>query len=234
METNNQAPEVNPKSNKTAKIAGMVVALLLILGLGWFFMSKKGTDSTLKGEQDGGMMANHEGMEQMSMKDLLATGKNQKCEVSYENGKTTNKGTMFFGNGKMRGDFNATTNGQVVASHMINDGKDMYMWVDGQSVAMKMSLEGMNNQPTSNQPNDQAQVIDQNAKYNYHCSNWSPDESLLTPPANINFMDQNIMMQGMPSAGAGASGSMGTSSQCAVCDQAGENKAACLAALKCN
>src|SRR6185295_6030273 len=64
------------------------------------------------------------GASAMSASELLASGKDQQCTFSRTdvgaNGEgTTMGGTMYISKGHMRGDFDITTAGQKIQSHMI-------------------------------------------------------------------------------------------------------------------
>jgi len=147
--------------------------------------------------------------------------------------------TVFFGGGKMRGDFTTTVNGKVEVSHMINDGTTVYTWVDGQAMAMKMAVSAMDNMqskaPASGQPQP---AVDPNAKHDYNCSSWTLDQATFSLPKGVDFKDFSAMMNAGASASGGApvtppSGSANNAAACAACNNAGAGKAQCLAALHC-
>jgi hypothetical protein len=176
--------------------------------------------------------------EQMSMKDIMMSGKSQKCEVDTSTASVKSQGTIYFSNGKMRGDFTSTVNGKTETSHMINDGAEVYTWVDGMAMAVKMAANAFeDNKPTATSQSHQA--VDPNAKYEYHCSAWAVDSSMFSPPKNMNFTDMSAMMKStgsmnmvMPPASAGVKAG-GSASACLACNNAGSGKAQCLAALGC-
>jgi len=240
----NMTPQTPPSGGNGAKIVMVVLVVLIILALAWYFVAgKKGSDTSVKsGQENAGMMqTSNTSSQPMSMKELMASGKTQKCDFTSQSASSTSQGTVYIGGGKMRGDFSSTAQGKTMATHMINDGTTVYTWVDGMSMAVKMSAAAkMTNRPTPS--NRTSQSVDQNAKYNYNCSDWTQDNSQFTPPANINFTDMSAMMQQNTTtgtSGSGASAGAGTSAsmkaqQCAACDGAGAGKAQCLAMLKCN
>ena len=207
-----------PKGGGSGKTALIIVVILIILGLAWFAMSKKG-GSQSKVESNSQTQSTPQTPITTTMKELQLSGKTQKCEVTFSNDKTTSKGTLYFGNGKMRADFNSTVEGKAMTSHMINDGTSIYTWIDGQNLAVKMSVKATEGSTTEKQQ----QSLDPNAKYNYDCSSWAADDFILTPPAALKFMDLSTP----------PSNESGNTASCTACNNAGSGKAQCLAALHC-
>lgn len=238
--TSNMQPG-EPKRNNS-KVIGGVIILLILIALGWFMMTKK-QSTEVKSDSKGGNLLTEEktSVKPVSMKELVAANKTQTCTFSASAESGSNEGKVYMAGGKMRADSTASYSGKIMGAHMINDGKYMYSWTDDQKTGAKMPVTAMENmQDHMNTPKgtmETKNALDENAKYSYKCSNWSVDESVFTPPADINFIDPTEMMKGMnmPNSGAGASGQMSANaSACAACDQAGESKAQCLAALHCN
>ena len=246
MEQTTPNPENNqPKSGNNGKIIATVIAAVVILAIvGIVFAKKEKTE--VKSDSLTARMMNSEKntVEPMSLKDLMTAGKTQKCIFSASSDSGSNQGSVYFDNGKMRGDFTATVNGKAVGSHMINDGTYMYTWSDEQKAGAKISIDSMAKmQANMPAPTGHAMVkagVDQNAKYSYNCSSWSADTAQFSAPADINFIDASAMMGQMnvkiqANGQMSANGSAGVNSaQCSACDQAGAGKAQCLAALHCN
>jgi hypothetical protein len=133
---------------------------------------------------------------------------------------------------------------------MINDGKYVYYWSDGEKSGYKMSLDFVKQQaaqvsmaPANSMHGEQqtpSQAVDMKQQADYSCGAWSEDASMFTVPTDITFIDYSTMMQGAmyggvtPSAGGGMT-SQQKSSECAQCDQvpAGAMRNQCKAALKC-
>jgi hypothetical protein len=175
---------------------------------------------------------------QTSLKTLMAAGRPQKCLVTYSMNGNATQGTIYLANGKMRGDFTSQVNGSPQTSHMINDGTTVYTWVEGMVMGMKMSEDA--SKSTSTPASSHSAAVDPDANEQYSCSAWSEDRAEFTAPVSINFSD---MMQTNPAlhpvvtppAGASASASASMKAQeCLACNNAGPNKAQCLAALSCN
>lgn len=163
------------------KTIGIILAIIIIAG-GVYFFTKSGAkdDSSIKNE------ATTQGevkSDNTSLKKLLALGQSQKCTFSSEEAGTSSKGTFYVSDGKSRGDFDVTTEGQTIASHMIYDGSTSWMWMDGQTTGFKMKVD-------ENQSNTaSAQSVDPDKEYKFDCESWRADSSAFTPPSNVQFSD---------------------------------------------
>ena len=169
-----------------------------------------------------------------SLKDLLTNGVAQSCTFST----AESNGTVYSSSGKVRGDFDVTTDGQTMKSHMIVMNNTSYIWTDGQTTGFKMSFDP-NATPVagsttgSTTPNG---GFDVNANNNYKCGTWIADTSMFTLPEGINFSTfalPSVPTQTAPKAGT-SSESTSPSSQCSYCDAlTGSDKTQCLKALNC-
>lgn len=225
--TNTQAP----KKGSGGKIIGIVILLALLAIAGWYFnskISKNGSSSTKSGVET---------KKAVSMLEVMNSGASQKCEVSFKNESSESKGTMYFAENKMRGDFTVTTSGQTISSHILNDGFNLYSWVDGTNVGAKLPANVT--KTTDEKNNVGAESIDLNAKYDFKCTEWTKESSLLIAPLTINFIDPNNLMKDVviPKAPANsnpAATSGDKAKQCEVCDTSPESlRAQCRAALQC-
>lgn len=173
------------------KIVAIVVAILIVAGLGWWLMNKKsGTDTTnqntnqtqsASGSTD--QAKPESGVENTSLAALMASG-SKKCTNSDANGS----GTFYVGNNKSRGDFSSVAGGQTTQGHMIFDGDTSYVWTEGQAQGIKMKASEMSKNQASQQ------TVDPNVKMNYNCSSWSVDSAVFIPPTNVQFLDLGAMM----------------------------------------
>jgi hypothetical protein len=194
-----------------------------------------------------------------SFKELLGKAGAQKCSVSQSSDISKSEGVFYVANGKGRGDFVSTVlsgpgAGTVIKSAMIMDGDTIYTWDDTTKQGMKMSLSGMEKMAdgapkTGTTKTPSAVTAEQfNQTYDYKCEDWKVDASLFATPTSVQFMDMNDMMKNMPTMGGGertlpaspaantAPGmpkGMDMSAMCGSCDQAGEQRDACRAALGC-
>lgn len=244
MDTSNGAsqtttPAPQKGGNKTALI---ILALLIIGGIAWFAMSKKGSDSTNKTKSENeqtGQMQEAKGIN--SFKELMAMGKSQKCTIMYNQNNVVSNGTVYLADGMMRGDFTSTVDGKAMTTHMITNKTEAYTWTEGMAQGYKMSIDTNEAAQRQAAQNGKA-AADLNQKVNYECSPWNKDSSQFTPPSTVNFQDFSQMMEQMQpggsasgSAGAGAGGSANIKAQqCAACDSLeGAQKNQCKAALAC-
>ena len=221
--------------NKTWIIGG-IIAVLIALGL-WFAMKSAPAPegaTQLASQETGGQPVNG------SLASLVARGGTVQCDVGMatgpadENGAT--KGSVYVSGGKMRGDFEMTSQAGTIESHMIRDGEYIYVWSSAMPMGMKMKATAAE-QPSS--PTAQPSPSDIYAQnHNYNCKPWSGDSSKFELPAGVTFNDMSAMM---PGANAGASGSvkagtkMPAGANCAMCDQAPDaaSKAQCKTAMGC-
>jgi len=151
------------------------------------------------------------------------------CTISRVAGNAQTQGTLYVDSGKVRGDFTAQTPNGPIASHMISDGKTMYVWSSARPQGFKMPAPtpGMAPQPDASQ----AKIYTQNADYN--CSPWTADASEFALPAGVMFADLSSMM-GM--VGKGPMARPGTPAMnCSLCDQVpnGHGRDQCRAAMHC-
>jgi hypothetical protein len=195
-----------------------------------------------------------------SLKDLLTSTGPTKCSVTTSTDKADSTGMVYIADGKMRTDFTNTMKvgnlaGKVQVAHMIVDTDYSYMWGDGEmKFGIKMAKqEILDVQPgAGNSPQNEA-AIDMNEKSDYKCGGWKIDERLFTPPSDIQFQDMSAMMKSMPSVQSGTNVTGGAaktsgggsvavppgmsatemSAMCGQCDQAGEGRDQCRAALGC-
>jgi hypothetical protein len=222
-------------------VIGGVVAVLIILA-GFFLLTSKATapengikaDVQRKTVTEGAFAPTNNQTEtgSGSFRTLLSLGKNLSCTVSYTSTDSDNagtyNGTVYVAGQKMRMEFTTSVEGIAMKSNVINDGTEGYMWGTGPQGSMAIKFKADPSQTETQKQNEFS--LDQNV--NYNCKNWSVDESLFVPPADIEFLDMSDMMkQVMPQGTEGM-----RSAQCASCNQIGDKtaKAQCLEALSCN
>lgn len=213
-------------NKKIGIISVIVVLLLLLVGGGAYLAMKKTSPSSL----DTAPITQNStaNSSQGSLKSLFASGKSQKCTFNNTSTDTTKvDGTVYVAAGKVRGDFQTTSNGTPLSSHMIIDSQTSYIWTDMSKQGFKMAID--TNQQTNTAANNQGPNMDQNV--NYSCQGWSVDNSVFTLPADITFTSFTV-----PSAMPGGTNGTGAgTSQCAVCDTIpeGANRDACKTQLHC-
>ena len=229
--------------NRTTLII-VVVVILIILGGGAFLLLGKSANSPLKSVQN---QVAQMTTQKKSLSDFFSMTGSQKC--TFTDKSNNSSGTLYIGDSKMRGDFQSQDNGKTTATHMINDGKFVYIWTDGQKSGYKMSTDIVkkqaaqvtmgpeNNAPSEAQPS--SGPVDMHQQADYSCGGWSVDNAMFTLPQGITFTDYSTMMQGAmqkvtvpPQQGLT---NQQKQSECSQCDQvpAGAMRTQCRAALKC-
>lgn len=179
MDDQNNQNQVTKNSGGNSKMIWIIIVILIIIGAVWFFMKGSSAPSNQTGEAP----TTSSGQAQSTnLKALIASGASEQCTFSTD----TTSGTVYISGGKMRGSFAASTGAGRVTSNMINDGQNVYMWVDNQSTGYKMSVASMPTGSTSGQ-NPASQGIDQNANYEYKCSHIGVDASMFAAPSNVTF-----------------------------------------------
>ncbi len=217
--------------NKT--VIGIAVGVVVVAGVGWYVYSGMGGDRM--------MMADVSSQnERGSMKELMSRA-SSKCTVSNSTANSESNGTVYVGQGKMRGDFTSVTKSpdMTIESHMISDGDFIYTWSDAMAQGVKIPVASANMSGQPNAPKSE-QVELYNAEVAYDCEPWRVDETQFEIPSSVTFVDMSTMMQGGSagaSAGAGSAGSMNPpskSAQCNMCDAAPEpQRSQCREALQC-
>src|SRR3989339_1955955 len=169
--------------NQKILVAVAVIIVLLIGGGTYWYVSSQ-PDATTSGSE-----AENEDVSQ-SLKDLIGANRPVKCEFKDESGA---EGTVYVGDGKVRGDFTTTSDGQMMRAHMITDSETSYTWIDGMKTGYKFSMSVNDQNAPVNSGTPQAQ-FDQNEKLDYRCDTWSVDASLFMMPTGIEFTDLSAII----------------------------------------
>ncbi len=228
MFDNSQLLIYTPGMNKTLLMigAGGLILLIILGGAGFFFLNKNKSKSTSEVQVTQMVTPQTETVMEsgQSFKDLMKLSTNQQC--TFTDTSTQNSGTVYGGSGKVRGDFSSVVNGTSLASHVISDGKTVYVWTDGQPQGFKMTLTEMETLPQDTT----SKSVDLDKKVDYSCNAWITDNSKFQVPTTVKFSDMSKMMkdvmgqtnskQSTPSVPAAATKSLEDikASQCAACD----------------
>jgi len=207
--------------NKKILIAVTLAILLLGGGVGAYFLMSKGASSpTSVGQQTA---TSDEASTQKSLRDLIALGESQECSFSIGE---ESSGTFYVASGKMKGDFTSTSAGETTISHMLVEGQTSYIWIEGQDMGYKFSVDASTQeQGQTNQAN-----MDLDQKADYSCKPWRADSSAFALPGNVEFKDMAEL-----TSPSGTQNQDAKAVQCAACDSAPEDaQAQCRAALGCN
>lgn len=129
-----------------------------------------------------------------SIDKLLLLGVTQKCTYSDQ----STSGTIYLaGNNRMRMDF-TDTNSAADNGGMIMVTSGQYFWnTDTKEGIFIPYVEPTSGQNVNPDLIDEDFMIDTNLNYNFDCTRWALDESVLTPPADVKFTDLGKMMQEM-------------------------------------
>ncbi|OGG03951.1 hypothetical protein A2W14_05805 [Candidatus Gottesmanbacteria bacterium RBG_16_37_8] len=215
------------KKNNLYIAIGLVI--LLLLGGGAYFMRNSSSTTPQRPSSQSDSQEKSSG-NMTSLKDLLTSGRPQKCTFTDTTDERNTQGITYVATGKVRGDFTSTDEGKTANMHMMIDGKTSFIWVDGESRGFKMVFkpEDLDEEQITNTPN---QAIDPDKKIDFKCTSWSVDNSLFVPPSNVEFTDFSTMF---PTAGPTKEGQT-MPDPCAACNNLPqEAKDQCRTALKCS
>ena len=214
-----------------------IIVILVVVGAGGYYFMNRTAVSPANPETQTPAVSPTTAMEKTSLKSFMSMAGTQKCDFTdAENGSS---GTVYLDSGKMRGDFSSNIDGKVTPSHMINDGQDIYIWMDDQTTGFKTSLTAIEEISNAQGMTGVNQTMDINRQVDYKCESWSADAVKFAVPVEVKFQDMGAMMkqmQGMMSAAPNASAvPAGNAAACAACENLdGASKAQCKTALKCN
>lgn len=172
-----------------------------------------------------------------TVEDLLSSGRTLTCTFSSEDEAGETSGTVYVAGERVRGTFEVATNtGEAFTSEMIRDGDYAYIWSSEQTQGTKMKLEEYEGDameadvdtPSSDQPFD----FD-NEAVDYQCRPWVANNSMFTPPSDIEFVDLSMQMQELQDSVMESMQELGL--DCSQCDAvpAGAGRDQCLQALGC-
>ena len=217
----------------TAKII-LTLSLAAVLGGGYLFyraQSQEPKDVPTRQAAENNGDASFTG----SLTDLLKLGSNAHCTFTYADNGSSIDGEVYLADKgqRLRGDFELEqTDGSMMTSSVIQDGGYGYVWSSAFEGGYKMALDEESSifeAATSGEASSATSAIpDENVTYD--CDAWVVNDSMFTPPANINFVDVSsqveTMMQNLDVSG---------DQLCSACEQlSGGARTACLQNLGCN
>jgi len=189
-------------------LAIVAVVVLLLLGGGAYMMSQSGqsSDSTVNDSvNDKNVMMEKtqpttdtttppDGAK--SIFDLLSMTGSQQCTFSLDQDGSKMESVAYINDKKVRTDVSIVANGAEQKMHMIVDDQVAYTWIDGMPNGFKVSAEMMKEQvETPTNVPGAGQMPDFNQDVNYDCKPWIVDNTLLTPPADVMFIDMGQFKQ---------------------------------------
>lgn len=213
--------------NKYILIAVVLVLIALLFG-SWKFMSKPTSTANIPAQNIVDEIATSG-----SFFDLMKMNKTLKCTYSNDTEGTKINGSTYVSGKRMRTDFESKdSQGNMMTSHMISDGKWIYSWSSAAPQGFKMSLADAENKNANGESPVAAANIDQKATafndaFDYKCTPWSEESSKFNTPSDVQFTDFSEMMKGLNSGKGNA--------MCVSCNyaQSEEDKAACKKQFNC-
>ncbi len=222
-------------------IIGVIIVLLLAGGGGYYYMTQRASTTGAREVSDQTATEEQETTGMMSLKDIMALGRSQRCTFEYsspDTGKTS--GTSYISGKNVRTDFTITDQeNNTTEGGMIMVDSTMYTWttVDKKGVKMTIteSLEASIDEEVQNTEWEN-EYVNPDEKLDYKCSGWNEDPSVFAPPSDIEFMDLSEQMKVFEDLqkSMGTDGETSPEASCAVCDSMpAEAAAACRSSLNC-
>lgn len=171
------------------KIIIGIIALVLLGGGGYYFLSNKGavspsTQSTPSAQTGSGVFS--------SIKDALSKSLSLECNFSDQEGRQTKS---FIKNGAVRADITAPK-AEDSGSVIVKD-KKIYFWNSKGGFMMEMPevTPGASQPSTAGTQGEAGNVLDTMEKYKDSCKPAVVADNLFTPPSSVQFQDFSKMMQ---------------------------------------
>lgn len=118
-----------------------------------------------------------------SLSYLIGLKQDLVCSISTTSTVPRRTGTVYVSGGQMRANLSSTVSGQTFKSHMINDGKYLYVWMDSGTNGTKL----LSSSSVAGSVVASRGGIDPTANVNFACNPWTVDSSVFTPPTDITF-----------------------------------------------
>ena len=167
--------------NMNKIIIGVVVAVVVIGGGVWYFLSQKGTGPI----SNSSTLSTESFSEKSSLKNLVARGGSWKCTFAIDAGGTNSTGTVYVAMGKVRSDFKSVVPqvNMTIESHMISDGAYAYTWTSSMPQGFKVPIDVT----TDTAVPSGSENLDYNSALDYNCTAWPTDENMFVLPTDITF-----------------------------------------------
>lgn len=168
----------------------IVVGAIIVVG-GWYVLSGRGGTGAPAG-QEPATTTSATSTQAATLASLIASNVAQKCTFDDATSAAKTSGTVYIGDGKMRGDFSAVASGGETQSvHMISDGTTAYTWIEGISTGFRSSMSAHPDTGAGSNPG-----LDPSKPLDYQCAPWTVDATLFELPAGYSFTDISTMLQG--------------------------------------
>lgn len=179
-----------------------IVALLVIGGGAYFLLGSKDTETTTS--RTTGVVENElpsDGSDKLigegALSALFDMGTPMTCTFTTEDAEGSSKGVFKQSGSKYRVNVVTVGSGGTYETNMINNGDKTFVWGDGtlgDTALMYSNVEGEDDTFFGDDEDEEGFDADQSASYD--CDLGLVSGSEFVPPANIDFMDMDTMMQG--------------------------------------
>lgn len=153
----------------------VILAVLVIAGGAYFYMKPAGTAVAPEPESAASASGSY------TVEELIARGENVTCTFAFNGGNSETTGTVYVGNGSLRGDYRTEAHGQTFVSHVVVKNNTASIWVDGMTEGFTSDVTGQV------QTGGGSSAPDINSKLDYTCAGWTVDESMFALPSGVNF-----------------------------------------------
>ena len=156
-----------------------IVAGVLILGGGYWYVSHKGADTA------GPSMQKQESadIETSDITSIFKKGGSYECTISMNTAQASSKGTVYISGTEVRGDFESAVGGQTVLSSMIQTGGYVYTWTNLYPQGFKFKSE-VDANPFSTVGNAGMKMPEGGS---YKCRPSTVDPAKFVPPTSVKF-----------------------------------------------
>lgn len=169
------------KSKLNPKLIIIAVIVLILLGVGaYFMMGKKGMDYNAMESEGSNAIS--------SIKDALSKSVSMNCEFTDSMGRVSK---VSIKNGAVRGEFTGT--GTEESGNMILRDNKMYVWNNGQGFMMEIPEGEWDN--AMNGEGEAGDYLKELEQYKDSCKPAVVSDSIFTVPTDVTFTDYSKMMQ---------------------------------------
>ncbi len=126
---------------------------------------------------------NNSSVKKIAFSEFIKGGGTYECSVTSYLSDMENKGTIYIGGDKIKGEFSTIAEGQSIDSNVIMRDGFMYLWQSASTTGTQIQLKEQTE--TSN-----TFTWDPNQIGDYDCKPWIYEESKFTLPASIKFIKQ--------------------------------------------
>jgi len=185
---------------KKQVIIGLVVvlALVLVAGGSYVAMNRDDDNSNTKTSETGQLTdgeQEHQAVTESTFQGINSSGEARYCEISYSGDQGQGDGTIYTdgqGRGRMSLQFN-TAQGNTGASNTLVTADKAYAWFTSEGSAIGFVYDKAVFESNQSTANTSGPTPDQ--KFSMDCHDWDVDESVLTPPTDVNFSTMPTLTQ---------------------------------------